>query len=149
MARNKLLTPTLTSLRRDVREGMALREVDHRSAWSKRLNALIAAHTSDLGGDDELSEAERVLVRRAAMLTLQLELIEFNWATSHEGAATAKTLAEYQRCTNTLRRTLEALGLRRRPRDVTPDLKSYIEGRSRLADDLAEELELEGELATP
>jgi hypothetical protein len=40
---------------------------------------------SDLGGEDAISSAEHALVRRASMLTLQLELLERKWATENEG----------------------------------------------------------------
>src|SRR5947209_6669909 len=50
------------------------------SSWTRRLRDLIADAASDLGGSDVISAAERVLVRRAAMLTLQCELMEQRWA---------------------------------------------------------------------
>jgi hypothetical protein len=67
------------------------------------------------------SLAERVLVRRAAMLCLQLELLEQRFAANDGGQASAAQLEQYQRGTNSLRRTLQALGLERRAKDVTPD----------------------------
>ena len=85
----------------------------------------MAAHTSDLGGEDYLSEAERRLVRRAAMLTLQLELMEHRWATEREGEAGPKSLLTYHTVTNTLRRVHETLGLKRRSRDITPHPLDY------------------------
>jgi hypothetical protein len=100
-----------------------LADLDHRGAWARRLKDLMAAHLSDLGGIDQVSEAEKVLVRRAAMLTLQLELMEQRFANNDNGEASAKQIETYQRVTNTLRRCLEALGLQRRARDVT-DLDS-------------------------
>ena len=71
------------------------------------------------------------------MLTLQLELMEKRWARHRDSEAGAKALQLYQQSTNTLRRTLEALGLRRRARDVTPDPLSY----ARNYDHQAEEAE--------
>jgi hypothetical protein len=47
---------------------------------------LISAHTSDLGGQDMISTPEIILIRRAAMLTLQLEMMESRWATEREGS---------------------------------------------------------------
>jgi hypothetical protein len=115
------LDPTLASVRSSISNGSTiLPDIDHRSAWMRRLRDLIAAHTSDLGGHDFISTSEQILVRRAAMLTLQCELMEHRWATEHEGQASGKQIETYQRCTNTLRRTLESLGLRRHQRDVTP-----------------------------
>jgi hypothetical protein len=43
----------------------------------------------------------------------------------------------YQRATNTLRRTLESVGLERRQRDVTPSLAEYLARRA--AQPLADE----------
>lgn len=37
----------------------------------------------------------------------------------------------YQRAANSLRRILESLGLERRSKDITPDLHTYLEGKSR------------------
>lgn len=87
----------------------------------RRYRDLIAAHLSDLGGEDNINAAELVLVRRAAMLTLQLEIMETRFASEIGGAAENKQLETYQRATNTLRRTLETLGLERRMKDVTPE----------------------------
>ena len=96
-----------------------LADLDHRGAWARRLKDLIAAQLSDMGGPEAISEAEKVLVRRSAMLTLQLELMEQRFSQNEGGEATARQIESYQRATNTLRRCLSALGLERRPRDVT------------------------------
>jgi hypothetical protein len=121
------LKPSLTRIRSAVTNGSTIfPDIDARSSWMRRLRDLIASHTSDLGGDDFISEAERRLIRRAAILTLQLELTEHGWASQHDGVAGAKSLQLYQQVTNTLRRTLEALGLQRRPRDITPSLDAYL-----------------------
>jgi hypothetical protein len=118
--------PTLATLRSAVSNGSRLLpDLDHRSGWARRLRDLISDHVSDLGGEDQVSSAEAVLVRRAAMLTLQLELMEQRWAANNDGEAGPKSLMMYQRGVNTLRRTLETLGLSRRARDITPDPLSY------------------------
>lgn len=100
------------------------KSLDARSAWARRLRDLVAAHVSDCGGADNLSEAERTLVKRSAMLTLQLEFMEASFA-EQDGVATETQIASYQRVVNTLRRTLESVGLQRRARDVTPDPLTY------------------------
>jgi hypothetical protein len=102
-----------------------LPEVDGRTLWSRRMRELIALHVSDAGGDDRISEAERSLIRRASVLTVQLEQLELGFAT---GNASGKTLDTYQRLTNTLRRVLQAIGLHRVPRDVTPSPLDYARG---------------------
>jgi hypothetical protein len=96
-----------------------LDQVDHRSPWMRRLRDLIDAHTSDLG--DDITEGERRLVRRCAMLTLQLEMMETRWA-ANDGEASERQISTYQTVTNTLRRTLESLGLHRRMKPVGPSL---------------------------
>jgi hypothetical protein len=84
----------------------------------RRYKDLLQAHVVDLGGEDLISESERRLIRLAAMLTVQSELLDAKFAQA-EGVATPYDLDCYQRLTNTLRRTLESLGLQRRPRGVT------------------------------
>ncbi len=90
--------------------------VDGRSTWVRRCRDLIELHTSDLGGPDAVSVAEACLVRRAAVLTTELEQLESRFALA--GQATASDLDLYQRCAGNLRRLLEAVGLQRRARPV-------------------------------
>jgi hypothetical protein len=98
---------------------------DHRSARMRRLKDLIGGHVADLGGRDMISEAEFCLVRRCALLTLELELLEARFE-AHDGAS-ATDLQLYQQVASSLRRLHESLGLKRRSRDVTaPDLQTYI-----------------------
>ena len=87
---------------------------------------MVQQHLADLGGVANTSQSEQVLVRRAAMLTLQLERMEHHWATTNDGEASSKQIETYQRVANSLRRLLESLGLRRRPRDVTPSLSDLL-----------------------
>ena len=124
----KLSAPTLAALRSSVTNGSSLfvDRIDERGAWARRLRDLISDHTSDLGGEDAISTAERGLIRRASMLTLQCELMERNWSKNEDGLAGPKSLDCYQRACNTLRRTLESLGLQRRQSDVTPSLREYL-----------------------
>jgi hypothetical protein len=103
--------------------------VDGRSTWVRRLRDLIEAHVGDLGGDDRISEAERSIVRRAATLTVELERLEAKFAVAGEAAPADLDL--YQRTAGNLRRLLEAVGLERRQRDVTPDLRTYLDAKAR------------------
>lgn len=104
--------------------------VDGRSTWVRRLRDLIALHLSDLGGDDAVSEAERSIVRRIATLTVELERMEGGFALA--GEALPGQIDLYQRTANSLRRLLEAIGLERRARDVSPSLAD-------IADEIAAE----------
>jgi hypothetical protein len=91
---------------------------DNRSAWCRRAKDVIAAHTADIGGDDCVSEAERSIIRRIAVLTTELERLEAKFAGA--GEASERDLDLYIRGSGSLRRLLEVIGLQRRPRDVTP-----------------------------
>lgn len=93
------------------------------SVWVRRAKDLIALHVADLGGESNMSEAEMALVRRVATLTVELEMMELKLATI--GESDPKSLEVYGRTVNTLRRTLEAIGLKRVPRDVTPNPLAY------------------------
>jgi hypothetical protein len=97
--------------------------IDGRSAWVRRCKDLIADHLADLGGHDNCSNAERSIIRRIAVISTELEMLEAKFAAA--GHATPADLETYQRCANTLRRLLEAVhlhdGLARRARDVTEE----------------------------
>jgi hypothetical protein len=96
-------------------------EADGRSAWARRYKDLVEAHVADLGGIDQLSEAQKQLVRRAATIEAELE--------RQEGALSAGEsidLDAFGRGTNTLRRLLETLGLQRVAKNVTPSLADII-----------------------
>lgn len=97
--------------------------VDGRNPWIRRCKDIIRAHLVDLGGEENASAAERSIIRRCAVLTTELERLEVRFALANE--ATSEDLDLYQRTANSLRRLLEALGLRRRPVDVTPDPLIY------------------------
>jgi hypothetical protein len=98
--------------------------VDGRSAWVRRCKDIIEAHLSDLGGEDNTSAAERSLIRRASVMTVELERLEARFAAA--GEASAEALDLYQRTAGNLRRLLEAVGLQRRARDVTT-LADYLQ----------------------
>jgi hypothetical protein len=82
---------------------------------------------SDVGGEENASEGEIALVRRAAALRVELEYMEVKLARAETGGA-PKLIDLYGRTTNTLRRLLETLaaGLQRRARDITPPLDVYL-----------------------
>jgi hypothetical protein len=88
--------------------------IDGRSAWVRRCKDLIALHLGDL---PDASVAEQSIIRRASVLTVELERFETKFALA--GQASADDLHIYQRCANSLRRLLEAVGLERRLRDVS------------------------------
>ena len=76
----------------------------------------------DSGGHEILTEAQQQLVRRAAMLAAQCELMEAEALRGLEFKAIA-----YGQLTGHLARTLNLLGLKREPIDVTPALHHYLD----------------------
>ena len=94
--------------------------VDGRSPWIRRCKDVIASHLSDT---PDASAAERSIIRRASVLTVELERMERQFALA--GEADADDLDAYQRCANSLRRLLEAVGLQRRAKTV-PSLQEYL-----------------------
>ena len=119
---HKRLKPTSTCFRSAITNGTALlHDVDGRSATMRRLRDIVLAHISDLGGAAQLSEGQTALLRRAALLQLQTEMLESKFA-ANEGAASRDELETYQRISNTLRRLVESLGLHlgRKARDLNP-----------------------------
>jgi hypothetical protein len=91
---------------------------DARGPWARRLRDLLALHLSDLGGEDNTSEAERSLIRRASVIEVELERLETKFAS---GEGTGSDLDLYQRASGNLRRLLEATGLRRRARVINTE----------------------------
>jgi hypothetical protein len=91
-------------------------EADGRSTWVRRLRDLIAMHEEDLGGTDQLSQAQRSIIRRAATISVELERLEASFAMA--GQISAADLDSYQRASNSLRRLLESLGIEPKVKDA-------------------------------
>ena len=87
---------------------------------------LANSEPSTQGGEDNTSAAERSIIRRASVLTVELERLEARFALAEQ--ASPEDLDLYQRTAGNLRRLLEAVGLQRRARNLTPNLKDYLEG---------------------
>jgi hypothetical protein len=81
----------------------------------------VRAHEQDLSGGADLSEAQTSLIRRVATIEIELEQLEGKLSKGE-----AVDLDGYTRAASHLRRILETLGIKRVPRDVTPDLHDYI-----------------------
>src|SRR5690606_14125565 len=84
----------------------------------RRLNDLIDAFTSEAG---EINAAKQVLIRRVAMLTLQLEMLESAISNNEGGEASRAQLLLYDRVASSLRRHLEALGLEQAAVSTSPE----------------------------
>ena len=103
---------------------LTLDDLDRRTNAYRRTADLIAEIEGDLGGADQLATAERQLVQRAAILGAVLEDSEARWLNGE-----AFDPASYCTIVNAQRRVLETIGLRRRARDLTPSLQSYLQSK--------------------
>jgi hypothetical protein len=109
-----------------------------RTPPAARLRELMIRMTADLGGPENLTEAERQLIRRAAMISVTCEEMEAKAA-----AGEPFDLTVYATATGHLGRTLRLLGLKRLPRDTTPSLRDYLDAARQ--PDGAFKIEEEGE----
>jgi hypothetical protein len=109
-----------------VTNGRMLAGVDMRSAWARRLKDLVLAHVQDLGGEGAISAAELSIVRRAATLEVECELLEARFA--KRGQSTREDLDLYSRAAGNLRRLLDGVGLKRRE-PPQPTLSAYLKAR--------------------
>jgi hypothetical protein len=123
----RLADLTLRRTQSAMTNGRILKNCDHRKPWVRRLKDCIAATINDAGGIDNVSHAERVLIHRSSLLTVQLELIEQSLG-QQDGRLSSEQMTDYLRGLNSLRRLFETLsvGLPRRPRDVTPTVETYL-----------------------
>jgi hypothetical protein len=94
---------------------LTLADLDGRTRAFQAVTKVIAAIESDLGGSEHLSVAEQQIITRAALTGAMLEDMGVRWLS---GETVDPGL--YATLSNAERRSLEAVGLRRRPRDVTP-----------------------------
>jgi hypothetical protein len=92
-------------------------DVDGRSPWVRRAKDVIGEHLSDV---PQPSAAERSIIRRAAVLTTELERIEGLFAVA--SATNVNMLDLYVRTAGTLHRLLTSVGLERRAKDIGPTL---------------------------
>jgi hypothetical protein len=107
--------------------------VDGRSTWARLLRDVVSAMYAHLGGEDLASEPQRMLVRRVACFEAELCHLEFAFAQARAEGRTpeAADLDLYSRMSSAQRRLLEAVGLDRVPKDVTPSLSEYIAQKGR------------------
>jgi hypothetical protein len=103
---------------------ITLSAIDGRTKAMVKVRELTVAIENDLGGADRLTQGQRQLVQRAAVLGALIEDTEARWA-----AGDAIDIAGYLSAINAQRRVLATLGLQRVPRDVTPSLAAYLATR--------------------
>lgn len=113
---------SLTKIRSAVTNGRSLLTgIDQRSSQARRYKDVSDAIASDAGGYDALSETMLHLVRSAAGLVILRERLDAMVLNDQR-----IDVQEYCRISNSLRRMLATIGLKRLPRDVTPTVNAYI-----------------------
>jgi hypothetical protein len=76
--------------------------------YVRRFKELLADYSEDM---PQATTADRALIKRAAIIEIELERLETRFASA--GAASQRNLDLYVRMTGNLRRVLQALGLQR------------------------------------
>jgi hypothetical protein len=94
---------------------------DPNSAWARRFHDLVGNHAANLGGIDVLSSAQLSLIRRASAIEVELEQQEGQLSRGEP-----VDLDKFARAASHLRRIHETLGIKRVPRDITPDLRAHL-----------------------
>jgi glutathione S-transferase len=100
---------------------LSFNDLDGRTLAARRAKQLIEAIETDLGGGDRLSQGQKELVKRAAVLGAIIASSETQWLSGD-----TFELGDYLAAINAQRRILATLGLERRSRDVTPSLDAII-----------------------
>ena len=102
-----------------------LKEVDGRSVFARRFRDLVASFLEDLGGQDAVSTGEVQLIRRASAISCLCETLEVDMANGQ-----SVDIEKYNSLVNSLNRCLGSIGLRRRPKNITPTLTEYVKEAS-------------------
>ena len=96
-------------------------EGDARLKVSRRFRDVLASIVTDLGAVERLSEGQKQMARRCAMLSVECEKME-----SAAVAGLPFDVDRYGLLTDRLGRAFQRLGLRRVAHDMTPDLGAYL-----------------------
>jgi hypothetical protein len=110
--------------RTPIGNGTKLIMADGRGTWAKRYREICAAHCSDLGGFENLSQAELAIIKRAATLQVELEAQEATLANGE--APKGFSLVEFAQVSNGLRRLLETVGIKRVCRDISVSIDDLV-----------------------
>jgi hypothetical protein len=117
MGQNGTADPPSTKVRL-----LTLSDLDKRTSAARRAHDLIAAIQGDLGGEDRLATGERQIIQRAALLGTLAEDLETRWLAGEP--IDPGTLCAIG---NAQRRLLEAVGLKRVPKEIVPTVRAYLE----------------------
>lgn len=131
MARRKPVAAHKAMARSAVTNGRELlRGVDGRSWLARRYRDIMSALASDQGGVAHLSEARLQLIRRFSACAVLAEELEAKLANGQ-----SINLQEHALLSSTLVRLAQRIGIDRRAKNITPNLREYIDIRANRADD--------------
>jgi hypothetical protein len=104
----------------------SIKVVSGQSAWNRSVRNTSAAMAAHLG--DDLTEPEKMLVRRVAVFEAEMNLMELQIARDRfeKREPSEKFIDLYSRLVNAQRRLLETVGMKRVAKDITPSLSEYI-----------------------
>ena len=100
---------------------LRLEDCDRRTNAYRKCAEIIDRVERDLGGTNQLSEAQRQLVRHAALTATMLEHLGSQWL---DGVPIDPSA--FSTLVNAARRGFEAVGLGRIPREVVPTVDRYV-----------------------
>src|SRR5262245_61009818 len=100
---------------------LTLDGLDKRTASYRETKRLIDEIETAIGGADDASPQERQMVQRAAVLGAIAQDFEAKYLLGR-----SIDFAAYCTVINAQRRAFDAIGYKRRQRDVTPTLESYL-----------------------
>jgi hypothetical protein len=95
--------------------------VDARNTIARRYRDIRDAIVSDLGGADNLSAGQLIVIERTAMLSVQCETLDCDVANGKQ-----IDWVHYGKLTDRINRALRSLGRRRSISAKTPDLDTYL-----------------------
>ncbi len=102
---------------------LTLDHLDGRCLAVRRVRRVETEIATDLGGAEHISEGQRALCRRAAVLAAIVEDAEARWADGQ-----SFDLPEYLSAVNSLRRILATIGLERRQPPINGDRRGVLMG---------------------
>lgn len=112
---------------------LTLADLDRRSAAYRKTAELIDAVEADCGGPDQLSTAERQIVRHAALVSAMVEDLAVKWFSGEPIDPST-----FSALTSAARRLYETIGIKRRAHDVTPpSVADYLEHKAKLKESVA------------
>jgi hypothetical protein len=126
-ASSAVLTPRKPTARSRVSNNSDLLPgIDGRSVIARRYRDIASAIVADQGGVDRLSEARLQLIRRFSASAVLAESMEARLANGEEIDINSHALL-----TSSMVRVAARIGINRLPKNITPSLADYLEGKSR------------------